>query len=124
MALPLGTGLRLACYIDGVKQVLINDISVSQEDNSQDIDTLEGWVGVSPGTVKYQVTGQSALLTSGPEFDFRKEAAARTIHFLSIPEGADFVVLEGVFKNPGWKGGVNQNSEQSWTFTGRDTADE
>lgn len=116
--MPLTDHLRLACIIDGVFQVKVQNFSVNGNSGRQAVETLEGLAGFTPGSKTLEVNGTWAVPVGGPEFDFMTAAANGTIHEIQIPIGVKTIISKGVFLTAGFSQSVNAATEHTMTFMG------
>lgn len=112
--------LRLTVYVDGVTQLLLKDVTVDGDLQLQDVETMTGLVGFTPGAKRINISCTSAVRQSGPEFDPIADGGEDSIIIreLLIPYGAKTIVTEGVVKTWSLSNGVNQSTDLGFQFTG------
>ncbi len=112
---------------DGVKVLTSQKLSMKQDTNSDDVDTiLDEAGGFAQGTVKYMVEVESPVPADGFEIDWFEVCRAGKIHQLRFvilnPNGgiATSKLLRGVFRNPSAGLGANSAATASVAFHGRE----
>jgi len=110
--------LRLKLLIDGVFQIKLSTIKVSFSSGAQEVDTLEGLAGKTPGSGKVKITGSGAVPLGGPEFDYPTAVKQGTYHSLQVPFGVKSYIGNGWFDSAELGQSVNQSTEISFEWTG------
>lgn len=111
---------RLTVYVDGVSQLLLQDVTVDGDLQLQDVETMAGLAGFTPGSKRINISCTSALRQSGPEFDAIADGGGDSIvvREIQIPYGTKTIVTEGVVKTWSLNAGVNQSTQFGFQFTG------
>src|SRR5690606_13713272 len=111
---------RLTVYVDGVSQLLLQDVTIDGDLQLQDVETMQGLSGFTPGSKRINISCNSAVRQSGPEFDPIAEGGEETIavHEIQIPYGSKTIVTEGVVKTWSLSAGTNQSTQFGFQFTG------
>lgn len=110
--------LRLKLLFDGVFQVKPSTIRVSLDSGAQEVDTLEGLAGKTPGAGKCKITGTCAVPLGGPEFDFFTACQEGSYHQAQVPFGVKSYIGNGWFQTTEIGQSVNQSTEIQFEWTG------
>jgi hypothetical protein len=110
--------LRLKLLVDGVFQIKLSTIKVSFDSGAQEVDTLEGLAGKTPGSGKVKITGTGAVPLGGPEFDYPTAVKVGSYHSLQVPFGVKSYIGNGWFQTAELGQSVNQSTEIQFEWTG------
>lgn len=114
----LGDHLRLKLMIDGVAQVKPSSIRVRFEANNQEVDTLEGLAGKTPGSGKVRISCTGAIPIGGPENDWLTSCVEGSYHTMQVPFGVKSYIGNGWFDTAEVGQSVNGSTEISFEWTG------
>jgi hypothetical protein len=104
--------------IDGVFQIKPTSIRVSLDSGAQELDTLEGLAGKTPGSGKAKITGSCVVPLGGPEFDFFTACVEGSYHQMQVPFGVKSYIGNGWFHTAELGQSVNQATEFQFEWTG------
>lgn len=110
--------LRMSILVDGETQVLLQNGTVNFDTKKTPVNTMSGLVGFSPGPKVVTISAESAVRTSGPEFDAFESGANDNQHELTIPYGTKAIVSEGEIMSGSISGSVEAASSHSFEFMG------
>ena|SRR5690554_602765 len=118
--MKLQTFLRLPVIIDGVTQLLLRNARVGGDLQLQEVETMAGLAGFTPGAKRITISCDYAVPVSGPEFDPIAEGGEDNVvhHEIQIPYGTKTIVTEGAIRTWEISGGVNESITLGFEFTG------
>jgi hypothetical protein len=116
--MALGRGLNLLVLINGVSQVLLQDVQVSADGKKIQIDGKNGLLGFTPGAKMLSISIKSAVMVEGPEFDAIVAVNSNNTYELQIPYGTKTLTSQGEFMTATIGQGVNASTEFSFEFIG------
>lgn len=111
--------LRLALLIEGVFQIKPSSIKLRFESNNQEVDTLEGLAGKTPGSGKVRISCTAAVPIGGPESDYIGNCVAGTYATMQVPFGTKSYIGNGWYDSVEIGQSVNQSTEISFEWTGQ-----
>jgi hypothetical protein len=104
--------------IDGVAQVKPSSIRVRFEANNQEVDTLEGLAGKTPGSGKVRISCTGAIPIGGPENDWLTSCVEGSYHAMQVPFGVKSYIGNGWFDTAEIGQSVNGSTEIQFEWTG------
>ncbi len=116
--MALADHLRLKLLVDGVFQIKLSTIRMSFDSGAQEVDTLEGLAGKTPGSGKVKITGTGAVPLGGPEFDYLTAVQEGSYHSLQVPFGTKSYIGNGWFGTAELGQSTNQSTEIQFEWTG------
>jgi hypothetical protein len=110
--------LQLQVLVDGVTQLLLQNVTVNWDAQKQPVETMRGLAGFTPGAKRITIQATSAVRTGGPEFDAFESASGDTQHEIQVPYGPKTIVSEGEIMSGSLSGSVNASTEHQFEFMG------
>jgi hypothetical protein len=110
--------LRMKVLIDGVTQVLLQNVTVNWDTAKQRVDVLKGMAGFTPGAKSVTISATSAVYQSGPEFDSFASGANDDVHEVQVPYGRKTIISEGWIQSGSIGQSTNASTETSFEFVG------
>lgn len=109
---------QLQVLVDGVTQLLLQDVTLTWDPQKQPVETMRGLAGFTPGAKRLTLQATSAIRLSGPEFDAYASAAGDVQHEIQFPYGTKTIVSEGEITGGSMSQSVNSSAQIQFEFTG------
>jgi hypothetical protein len=116
--MALQDGLKLRLLVDGVHQVLVNQISLEIDGKNQPLETLEGLAGKTPGAGMATITASAVVPIGGPEEDFFENVVLGSYHDLQVPYGKKSYLGTGWFDKSAIEQSTGKGTEINFTWMG------
>lgn len=111
-------GLNLIVLINGVSQVLLQDLRASVDGKKVPIETMQGLVGFTPGAKEMKISFKAAAMVSGLEFDPFTAIDSANTYEIQIPIGPKTLTTQGEFMTAEIGQSTNASTELSFEFHG------
>lgn len=116
--MALGRGLNLVVLINGVSQVLLQDVRVTADGKKIEIEGKNSLLGFTPGAKSLTISFKSAVMVEGPEFDPFDAAEGSDTYEVQVPYGTKTLTSQGEFLSAEIGQSVNASTELSFEFRG------